>query len=126
MKQGEGSYWPQLVLICFRETEDTTEEFGNWLAEQLSLFANKPDSGYLGNKKLFIYRSSGYDPKPVIEYILTKDYINLLKIIYGVTGVSKEDIMKDTELLESFFGSVAKAKQILDPLTETQWQYFTL
>ncbi len=34
--------------------------------------------------------------------------------------------MKDVEVLESFFGSVAKAKQILDPLTETQWQHFTL
>ena len=126
MKQGEGSNWPWLVLICFRETEETTEEFGNWLAKQLSLFANKHDSGYLGNKNLFIYQSSGCDPKPVVNYILTKDSINHSKTIYGVMGVSKEDSMKDAEVLESFFGSVAKAKQILDPLTETQWQHFTL
>ena len=89
MKKGEGNNWLWLILICFRETEETTEEFGNWLAKQLSLFANKPDSGYLGNKNLFVYQSSGYDPKPVIEYTLTKDYINLLKIIYGVTAYQK-------------------------------------
>ncbi len=29
MKQGERSNWPWLVLICIRETEETTEEFGN-------------------------------------------------------------------------------------------------
>ena len=29
MKQGEGSNWSRLVLICFRETEETTEECGN-------------------------------------------------------------------------------------------------
>ena len=58
MKQGEGSNWSRLILICFRDTEETTEEFGNWLAEQLSLFANIPDSAYLGNKSLFIYQSS--------------------------------------------------------------------
>ena len=69
---------------------------------------------------MFVYQSSGYDPKPVIEYILMKDSINLLRTIYGVTGVSKEDIMKDVEVCESYFGSIAKAKQILDPLTETQ------
>ncbi len=28
IKQGEGSNWPQLFLICFRETEETAEEFG--------------------------------------------------------------------------------------------------
>ena len=33
MKQGEGSNLPQLVLICFREKEEMTEEFGYWLAE---------------------------------------------------------------------------------------------
>ncbi len=126
MQQGEGSNWPCLFPICFRKTEETTEEFGNWLAEQLSLFAKKTDSGYKGNKNLFVYRTSECDPKPVIEYILTKDSINLLKTICGVTGVSKEDIMKDVEVLESFFGSLAKAKQILDPMTETQWQHFTL
>ena len=49
MKQGEGSNWPQFVLICFRGTEEPTEEFGNWFAEQLSFFTNKPESGYLGN-----------------------------------------------------------------------------
>ena len=89
MKQGERSNWPWLVLICFRETEETTEEFGNWLAEQLSCFSNKPDSGYLGNKNVFVYQSSECNPKPVIEYILTKDSINLLKTIYGVTGYQK-------------------------------------
>ena len=56
----------------------------------------------------------------MIEYILTKDSINLLKTIYGVMGLSKEDNIKDVEVLESFFGSVAKGKQMLDPLTETQ------
>ena len=90
------------------------------MAEQLSLFANKPDSGYLGNKNLFVYQSSGYDPKPVIEYILMKDSINLLKTIYGVMGSSKEDIMKKSEVLESIFGSVAKSKQNLNSLTGTQ------
>ena len=109
------------------ETEETTKEFGNRLAEQLSLFANKPDYGDLRNN-FFVCQISGHNPKPkpVIEYIMTKDYINILKNIYGVTGISKEDIMNKIVVLEHFFGGVAKAKQILDPLTETQWQNFTL
>ena len=45
MKQEEGKNWYQLVLICVREREETTEQVGNWLAKQLSLFANNPDSG---------------------------------------------------------------------------------
>ena len=36
IKQGEESNWPQLDIICFRETEEDSKEFGNWLAEQLS------------------------------------------------------------------------------------------
>ena len=57
MKQGEGSNWPRLILIYFRETEETLVEFGNWLTEQLSLFTNKPDSGYLGYKKMLFNRA---------------------------------------------------------------------
>ena len=90
------------------------------------LFAKKPNSGYLGNKNLFVYQSISCDSKPEREYILTKDSINLLKVIYGATGLSREDIMKDAEVLECFFGSVAKTKQILDPSTETHWQHSTL
>ena len=80
MKQGEGSHWPWLVLICFRETEETTEEFGNWLAEQLSLFANKPDSGYLGNKNLLICHSSGCWPWEflLLSLLLTKANVLLI------------------------------------------------
>lgn len=62
MKQGEWNNWADLFLIFFKETEKITEEFCNWLADQLSLFDNKPDSGYTGNKNIFVYQSSECEP----------------------------------------------------------------
>ena len=80
MKQGEGGNWLWLVLIYFRETEETTEEFVKWLADRLFLFANKHDSGYLGNKNLFIYQSSRCWPWAFLLSSLLSTKANVLLI----------------------------------------------
>jgi hypothetical protein len=124
--QSEGSMWPRLVFVCFKDSEESPDKFGNWMANQLTNFSNQTDSGYLGSQNLYVYQKSVIEPKPVYHYLLTKDCINLIKKIYGTGGITKEDVMNDDMILTNFFGSVEKGRSKLDMLTETQWQYYSL
>ena len=124
--------WPQsptstfgrLGIVCFRDNEESTDEFGNSFASKLMQYANDSDE-FTGTRNKFIYeknRGASLNPHPVNYYIRDRDTLLLLKKVYGGEGITKAELANDHDLLVKFFGDVKTGHKFLDPLDEEQWK----
>mmetsp|Transcript_22019 Transcript_22019/g.47867 ORF Transcript_22019/g.47867 Transcript_22019/m.47867 type:complete len:269 (-) Transcript_22019:158-964(-) len=126
LPQGRDSMYGRYCLVCFRDGDETVEEFGNSLAAKLTNYANSSEA-FIGSKNHFIYHQDNNQTtasaQPVNYYLRTKDTLLLLKKVYGSEGITKTEIIEDYDVLDKFFGEVQKGIDLLKPLSEDQWQH---
>jgi hypothetical protein len=69
------------------------------------------------------YRPSQADPKPVRHWLLDRDMLIVMKMLYGWKGkTTVKDLMEDSEILINFFGSEEEGQRFLSLYSEEQWQ----
>ena len=68
----------------------------------------------------FIFRKVRNKPcHPLSHYLFDDDITGILKRSY--TTAKKEDIAADDTVMESYFGSVAHGRAVLDDISEDEW-----
>lgn len=122
--QAPDSVYPSRCLVFVKDEDTSIEDFLTKFASDFTDWANeKTNTSYTGTHNLFRVAPSETPPMPVHHYLRIKDTLLLLKKIYGtVEGVTKADIESDETLLENFFGTFKLGQEILNPLSEAQWQ----
>lgn len=113
--QGRSFYWNCIVTLR-QNPDESPSEIGHKLAASFSSFSSKEYEA-----KTFKFRSdvSEEPPLPLNHYLLDSDVVMYLKKIFF--GTSKEDILQDEEILNSFFGSVSEGERVLSELSSTEW-----
>ena len=68
----------------------------------------------------FTFRKVWNKPRnPLSHYLFDKDITGILKRSYSTA--KKEDIAADDEVMESYFGSVAHGREVLENISEDEW-----
>ena len=129
LPQGPDSNYGRTSIVCFRDTNETIEEFGDSLAAKLTSYANTSEA-FIGTRNHFIYHhdknQSTELAHPVNYYLRNRDTLLLLKKVYGSEGITKSEIIEDHDILIKFFGEVQTGIDFLGPLSEDQWQNIEL
>lgn len=125
MPQKKGSPYARRCLVIYAQPNETRSAVGQWLASNLTTFANQsPD--FIGTNNKFIYREcnpAGEPNKPVCHWIRYKDCLVLLKKVWGSGGVHLSEVMAEEDAMVEFFGTVENGQRFLANFTEDEWQH---
>ena len=83
LPQGRDSNYGRTSIVCFRDSDETIEEFGDSLAAKLTSYANTSEA-FIGTRNHFIYHQDKNQStelaRPVNYHLRNKDTLLLLKI----------------------------------------------
>ena len=127
----KGEPWPWDAFVTVVEEGASAEQIGRHIAREFTAFAIKSSAanskkedktgGSFKHRQEFGFRrvvSNGDDLKPLSYYLLEDDVVLLFKSIFGPPYNSKDDIMKEDELLEDFFGDADRGRHLI---INTDW-----
>ena len=118
--------WPRLVFVYFKDPDEFSDKLEiGWQTNSLAS-PIRPFQGTLVAKNCMCTKRASSDLSLCITTFLQKTASILSRKSMEVEGTTKEDVMIDDVVLVKFFGSVEKGRDILDILTESQWQYYSL
>ena len=126
MKTKKGSKWDwKVVLLLVDEADTSIEKAGRHIANCFTKFTRNKDvmespERYTFNK---CYREN---PHALNHYLLDLDVAKVLKSLVCHKGgeyASKEDVMQDSEVMESFFGSSEVGSAYLEDMEDEDWDF---
>jgi len=126
MKTKHGSKWDwKVVLILVDEADTSVEKAGVHIATSFSKFTRNKDVMQNPEKYRFNHYFSS-NPQALNHYLLDLDVAKVLKSLICFEGseyASKEDVLQDEEILESFFGSAEFGREYLEGIEEEDWDF---
>jgi hypothetical protein len=121
-REGVGKQYPFLAFLLSRVEDETVDETLKEFAVNYENLMNEKDDWKGVNNKV-IYVPSCLPPKPVRHWLLDKDMLRVMKLVYGHGGkTTKKDLMHSPDILLKFFETVEEGREYLRPLSEEQWQ----
>lgn len=116
----------QDLFVCFKDPNESSDKFGNWMANKLTNFSNQANSGYIESQNLYVCQKVSSNPFLCITAFLQKTASILSRKSMEVERSQKKMLWMMLWSFVKFFGNVEKGRGILDIMTETQWQYLSL
>ena len=120
VEPGKNFYWECLVAERCND-DDTPEVLGKRIAKEFTDFGAMCDNYRIPPEFQFRNDVSKTPLKPLNYYLCDGDCLAILKRFYAEDN-TKEDIMKNESIMESYFGTVALGHQMLEPINEESWR----
>lgn len=127
MKTKKGSKWDwKVVLLLVDEADTSIEKVGRHIAHCFSKFTRNKD--VMENPEKYTFNKCFLDDKPhaLNHYLLDLDVAKVLKTLVCYEGseyATKEDVMQDSEVMESFFGTSEAGMAYLEDMEDEDWEF---
>ena len=112
-KAGANWHWDAVVTVTDSK-EDTPASVGRTIAEQFEKFTEEQKK-HFDKKQSYKFGGDATDTEqlpPLSKLLRNEDIIALFLGLFGNQG--KEKLLKDEQLLESFFGDAETARDLLE------------
>ena len=120
MPKGLNSKIPWDIFVMFHPTEASDwKQLGKNLANKLATFVDMANEYHI-KVPFLLQRVVTDSPHPLNKYLLDRDVIRLVKRSYSDSSI--KDVVEDSDILECFFGSAKAGKQVLQDITEEEWE----
>ncbi len=117
----EGSdYGWDCMISERREETDRPSVLGQRIAEQFTECAANVTDYKIHPTFTFRNDVTARPPKPLNFYICDSDCVKILKLFYAKEN-TKEAVMEDDAILDSYFGSAELGRQTLESLSDDAW-----
>ncbi len=125
----KGKDWPWDAFVTVDEEGASAEQIGRQIAKAFTAFAIKSKNatsiddttgGSFKHNQEFAFRrvvSDGEDLKPLSYYLLENDAVLLFRSLFAPDN-SKDDLLKNDDLLEDFFGDADRGRYLIN---NTNW-----
>lgn len=121
MAQYPGSRYDWQCFVHFVTGSDTPVSLGKQLARGLTKFTRDKELSGMENADVYVFKSAEEHPNsPLSHFLLDEDVVELMKIIHS-EEMQLHEVMENDEILEQFFESASKAKEILADMDESDW-----
>jgi hypothetical protein len=127
MKTKKGSKWDwKVVLLLIDEEDDTSiKKAGHHIAHCFSKFTR--NKNVMEKTESYTYNKCiRNNPQALNHYLLDMDVAKVLKSLVcheGSEYASKEDVLRDNEVMEAFFGTSDVGRAYLEDMKEEDWDY---
>ena len=121
-REGTGKQYSFMAIMLARDPDKSVDEILKEFSAKYQNLMNESDD-WMGKNNKVVYVPSTLHPQPVRHWLLDKDMLRVMKLIYGHDGsTTKKDLMHSPEVLLKFFATVEEGREYLRPLSEEQWQ----
>lgn len=121
-REGKGKDYAFIVFLLSRDEEKTIEESLKEFVVAYQDLMNENDN-WKGTSNKVVFVPTCLRPQPVRHWLLDKDMLRVMKMIYGHGGkTTKRDLMHSPDILRKFFATVEEGREYLSPHSEEQWQ----
>lgn len=125
MKTKKGSKWDWKAVLLLIDEEDTSiEKACRHVANCFTKFTRNKD--VMDNPEKYTFNQYfGNDPQALSHYLLDLDVAKVLNTLVCHEGshyATKEDVLEDEDILQSFFGSAEAGREYLEGMEEEDWE----
>lgn len=127
MKTKKGSKWDwKVVLLLVDEADTSIEKAGRHIAHCFSKFTR--NKRVMENPEKYTFNKCFREDKPhaLNRYLLDMDVAKVLKTLLcheGSEYATKEDLMQDSEVMETFFGTPEEGTAYLENMEDEDWDF---